>query len=370
MELNVEFERLSLGSRGMEESSSYSFVGFPIDPSVTEALCADGQTAAASSVAEQGISVERFFEECHDAGVKVFSEPDFDKGSFIGSGATMLVYKAVWRDRCQKVALKYFQAPLTSRYFDTKAQSDAHRRLLEASMLELRVLTAEPLKWHENIAKLLGVSWHLSGSTISPILVMELACEEHPTLANFMTTPRPTSVRLELIRDVLEGLSALHAMTIVHGDIKPENILIFSSPSSATGFSARLSDFGFCRPAADYKWGAGGTPYWNAPECLSGAPSALKTESLKNARDIYSFGLLICYILTGDVPFGCAATEDPTRLKLDDQATALISGSLQGASAPLPENLIGIVGRMVSLQPAARPLVDEIRTVLRYAATN
>ncbi|KAJ9419472.1 serine/threonine protein kinase [Fusarium oxysporum f. sp. lycopersici 4287] len=363
MEVNFEFERLSLGPRGMEESSSHSFVGFSIDPSVTEALCADGQAAAASSVAEQGISVESFFEECHDAGVEVFSESDFDKGPFIGSGATMLVYKAVWRDRCQKVALKYFQAPLTSRYVDPKAQSDVHRRLLEASMLEMRVLTAEAIKWHENIPKLLGVSWHRSGSTISPILIMELACEEHPTLAHFMKTPRPTSVRLELIRDVLEGLSALHAMTIVHGDIKPENILIFSS-SSATGFSARLSDFGFCRPAADYKWGAGGTPYWNAPECLSGAPSALKAESFKNARDIYSFGLLICYILTGDMPFGCAATEDPTRLKLDDQATALISGSLQGDSAPFPEGLIGIVGRMVSLQPADRPLVDEIRTVL------
>lgn len=195
-------------------------------------------------------------------------------------------------------------------------------------MLELRVLTDEYIKRHENIANLLGVSWHSSGHSICPILVMELACEEYRTLKEFLVLPTPVKMRLELLRDVLEGLSVLHHMAVVHGDIKPENVLIFKS-SSVIGLSARLSDFGFCRPTADYKWGAGGTPYWNAPECLPSAPGELKVEAYAKGRDLYSLGLLTCYVLTGEMPFGSANVEEITRLKLVDGVTALITGKLQ-----------------------------------------
>jgi len=195
-------------------------------------------------------------------------------------------------------------------------------------MLELRVLTDDYIRRHENVANLLGVSWHPSGTSICPILIMELACEEHPTLKELLVRPSPVSTRLELLRDVLEGLSAVHHIAVVHGDIKPENILIFKSPS-AIGFSARLSDFGFCRPTADYKWGAGGTPYWNAPECLPNAPANLKADAYAKGRDLYSLGLLVCHVLTGEMPFGSADFEDISRMKLDDRATGLVTAKLQ-----------------------------------------
>lgn len=195
-------------------------------------------------------------------------------------------------------------------------------------MLELRVLTDEFIKRHENIANLLGVSWHPRGDSICPILIMELACEEHPTLKEYLALSTPIKTRLELVRDVLEGLSALHHIAVVHGDIKPENILIFKS-SSAIGISARLSDFGFCRPTADYKFGAGGTPYWNAPECLPNAPADLKVEAYGEPRDVYSLGLLAFNAITRQMPFGSADAEKISELKMSDKVSALLTEMLQ-----------------------------------------
>jgi serine/threonine protein kinase len=191
-------------------------------------------------------------------------------------------------------------------------------------MLELQVLSYDHTKRHENIAELLAVSWNSRDGNIYPILVMELACEEHRTMAQLLSKPTPLTTRLELIRDVLEGLSALHGLSVVYGDIKPENVLIFRS-SSAAGITAKLSDFGFCKPSEQSQWEPGGTPYWNAPECLFGAPNELKADSYSNGRDIYTLGLLASYVITEDMPFGSLDIEKISELKLSDNVAQLIS---------------------------------------------
>lgn len=184
------------------------------------------------------------------------------------------------------------------------------------------------IKRHENIAKLLGVSWHSQESSIYPITIMELAHDEHPTLKELLMLQTPVKTRLELLRDVLEGLSALHEVAVVHGDIKPENVLIFKS-SVPIGLSGRLSDFGYCRPTADYKWEAGGTPYWNAPECLPGAPSELKSQAYAKTRDLYSLGLLACNIITRVRPFDSTDLGEVIKMKLGDEVAAVVSDILE-----------------------------------------
>jgi serine/threonine protein kinase len=242
-------------------------------------------------------------------------------------------------------------------------------------MLELRVLTEEHIKRHENIATLLGVSWHPSGESISPILVMELACEEHSTLKEFLRLKSTLQLRLELLRDVLEGLSALHNMEVIHGDIKPENVLLFRS-NCAAGLNARLSDFGFCRPNADYKYEAGGTPYWNAPECLPGAPDELRVEAFSKGRDIYSLGLLACHLITSKLPFENDNIADIIARKLQGKVTAEIAAKIGAetcnrsnerwvSNLDVLKDFANTVSTMVSLQPSQRPSIDAIRTLLR-----
>jgi serine/threonine protein kinase len=157
-------------------------------------------------------------------------------------------------------------------------------------------------------------------------MIMELACERHRTLAEVLTRPTAFTLRLELLRDVFEGLSVVHQLSVIYGDIKPENVLIFDSQDQKR-IVAKLSDFGFCQPRHDYEWEAGGTPYWNAPECLRSAPQDLRHFAKSNLRDIYTFGLLSIFLLTEESPFADfrGDSEKIARFKLEDRVSDLLS---------------------------------------------
>ncbi|KAG8917492.1 hypothetical protein FRC01_002410, partial [Tulasnella sp. 417] len=100
------------------------------------------------------------------------------------------------------------------------------------------------------------------------------------------------------VHDIARGLEHLHSRDprIVHGDIKPENVLINNQGD------ALLTDFGMATFLGEDDWYTpshhyGGTMQWMAPEILLG-------ESTERSRtgDVYSFGSLICYIMTGRKP--------------------------------------------------------------------
>ncbi len=88
-------------------------------------------------------------------------------------------------------------------------------------------------------------------------------------------------------RDLCEGLAASHQAGIVHGDLKPSNIMIDGRGR------ARIMDFGLSRLAGDSAGGTvAGTPAYMAPEQLAGAPPSF-------AADVYALGLIGYEIFTG-----------------------------------------------------------------------
>ncbi|KAL8848094.1 MAG: hypothetical protein Q9221_006851 [Calogaya cf. arnoldii] len=135
-------------------------------------------------------------------------------------------------------------------------------------------------------------------------LIVEFA--EHGTLAQVLSVEKNLDPHMKdlLCLDIARGLSALHRVGLVHGDIKAENILVCSSPDRK--YTAKISDFGFSIVAAtenNQVW-MGGTDPWRAPEIKLGSiqiDRAIKT-------DIYSFGLLAWVIvLNGGNPFDIIA---------------------------------------------------------------
>lgn len=78
-------------------------------------------------------------------------------------------------------------------------------------------------------------------------------------------------VRHHIALDVAAGVEALHSSEIIHGDIKPANVLIFRQDNPSVPFLAKLSDFGVCIDMSDHKIGARDyftTPKWVGPEAI------------------------------------------------------------------------------------------------------
>ncbi len=100
---------------------------------------------------------------------------------------------------------------------------------------------------------------------------------------------------LNLIAQILAGLDHAHQREIVHCDIKPENILLVAT---ATGWTARITDFGIARLSQELStdgFGNTGSPAYMAPERFYGQHSP--------ASDLYAVGILLFEVLTGYRPF-------------------------------------------------------------------
>ncbi|RWA06951.1 hypothetical protein EKO27_g8151 [Xylaria grammica] len=177
---------------------------------------------------------------------------------------------------------------------------------LVSFITELRVRTHAPLKEHPNIAQLRGVGWDFEDEEATiprPLLLEELAPQG--ALDNFWA--RWNFIRLkfksklDLARNVAEGIRAMHDCGIVHGDIKPENILIFPRKDADNEFVAKLTDFG--HSVFEYSHSPSlpaFTPRWCAPELLlnESGPNPMGFRDMK-LTDTYSYGLVVLSIMIG-----------------------------------------------------------------------
>ncbi|KGO76508.1 hypothetical protein PITC_087870 [Penicillium italicum] len=232
-----------------------------------------------------------------------------DQSIIVGLGASFTVFKraipaapaiyqTVYMDDWSMTIPRYQKSPAKQvvykvarvAFTETGAPTPATRHAMKAALMELYALKHEPLRQHPNIVDLLGLAWgsnYFDSSHRLPVLVVEYA--DHGSLADLQQRHDLTpSIRRRLALDIGIGLQMLHRCGIIHGDVKSENILIFSHPEKE--YIAKLSDFGFSMvgEAADVEVYVGGTRPWKAPEARSPVP-----KQFLRATDVYSYGLLL-----------------------------------------------------------------------------
>jgi serine/threonine protein kinase len=196
----------------------------------------------------------------------------------LGSGGMGAVYLARRADGQfdQTVALKVMAPHLAGEEF---ARSFRNERQLLAALA------------HPNIARLLDGGVASSGA---PYLVMEYV--DGQLWDRYCAERRlPLEARIGLFLQVCEAVEFAHRNLIIHGDLKPANILV-----TADG-AIKLLDFGTAKLVSDPEGKVTQfvlvTPRYASPEQLRG-------ERVNTLSDVFSLGVILYELLTGAWPFG------------------------------------------------------------------
>ncbi len=108
----------------------------------------------------------------------------------------------------------------------------------------------------------------------------------------------------EVIRQILEAISYLHANKVAHRDLKPENILLVSRTNDT---HVKITDFGLAKKIDDSSGGNlktfCGTPQYFAPEVLQRKNSVKGTGRYSIEADMWSVGVIMYVLLCGAFPF-------------------------------------------------------------------
>ncbi|WP_437654029.1 serine/threonine protein kinase [Sorangium sp. So ce1182] len=158
---------------------------------------------------------------------------------------------------------------------------------------------------HRNIVDVYDMAETDAGD---PFLVMQLLSGE--TLAELLLRRRRVEPEIGagIGRDVARGLAAAHELQIVHRDLKPSNIFLHRE-TGVEGWVVKVLDFGVAKNLSindglhTMPGGMVGSPLYMSPEQVKA------DKTIDHRTDIWTLGVVLFEMLTGERPFGGSATE-------------------------------------------------------------
>ena len=225
------------------------------------------------------------------------------------------------------------------------AAFERHHRRIQAALAEVSglggnlIITLDFFRWG---AKYYKVTEKVEVAGLEPAAVASL----------------PFQDQLVLLKTVAHSLRILHDRGIVHGDLKPSNVLI---KRTELGYTTKLIDF-------DNAYLAGeppppdeivGTMNYYSPELVGYIQETGTTAAeLTQKADIFALGLIYAEYLSGALP--------PFDAGRHQYAGVAVGGGevLRLSPGTLPAPVLELVDRMLVADPAARPTIADIHTTL------
>jgi serine/threonine-protein kinase len=166
----------------------------------------------------------------------------------------------------------------------------------------------------------------------------------------------PVDEARRIMGEAADALSAAHALSIIHRDIKPDNILL-EGPRGRV----MVTDFGIAKALSSTSGatltGAGvaiGTPAFMSPEQAAGE------REIDGRSDVYSLGVVTYQMLTGELPFTAPTVAGILMKQITEPAP-----DLRGRRPDVPEDLALAVSRCLEKDPENRwPSADALRRAL------
>ena len=158
-----------------------------------------------------------------------------------------------------------------------------------------------------------------------------------------------------LVRTVCHSVRILHDLKIVHGDLKPDNILL---KKTTGGYSGKLIDFDNSyfekRPPAEREEFVG-TPDYYSPEAddyVKDEDEEISGDTLTLKSDVFTLGIIFCEYFTGDkpiIPKDCRRVCDCVKKGKDFKF-----------AKKLPNKIDLTLRKMLSLNPSDRPSIKDV----------
>src|SRR5271170_132708 len=262
----------------------------------------------------------------------------------LGAGGMGQVYGA------EDTTLKRFVA--IKRMSPRANSTQAHRKRLLKEAQRSSALN------HPNVGAVYDVVEHAGELWV----VMEYI--EGETLRHRLKQPISTDEFFAIAAQCCEGLQAAHEKGIIHGDIKPENIML------TPGNRVKILDFGVARRAwnsnpndatksMETMTATGGTPAYMAPEVLLQKPD-------DGRSDFFSLGLVFYEMLGGAQPFQSDSLATTVARIVHEEPPSLKN---------VPGPLAGVISRTLAKDPNARyanaaNLLDDLRRVQQGGKPN
>ncbi len=208
--------------------------------------------------------------------------------------------------------------------------------LLEARARFFREAEVAALLTHADIVRILEVGEDRGVAFIAMQYLPGEDLSRH-TLASELL---PVPVVLRTLARVAAALAYAHEHGVVHRDMKPANVMLDRS----TG-SVKVTDFGIAHVADACRTRTGlvlGTPSFMSPEQLTG-------RRLDGRSDLYSVGVMLYQLLTGELPHGSDSMAELMRAIVNDPAP-----DVRLRRPKLPEALANVVALALEKRPEVR----------------
>uniref|UniRef100_A0A061RF11 Protein kinase domain-containing protein n=1 Tax=Tetraselmis sp. GSL018 TaxID=582737 RepID=A0A061RF11_9CHLO len=155
---------------------------------------------------------------------------------------------------------------------------------------------------------------------------------------------------LGMAADIIEGMVYLHNRGVVHGDIKPSNVLLKTSTVNGEQQAcAKISDFGtavLLHGRTEVTGYFAGTPSYMAPEVIA-------ESTVSKASDVYSFGILLFEMATAQRPY-------PERRSKEIMHGVVHNKLRPQITVDLPRQLIELISSCWADDPCQRPTFKDV----------
>ncbi len=264
----------------------------------------------------------------------------------LGRGAMGAVYLGTDPRTGKAVALKTMA--LTTEFDGAELEEARQRFFREAE-------TAGRLR-HPDIVSILDAGEHDGTAYVAMEYLTGHDLQPHTQPAQLLSVPEVVQIGIR----VADALAYAHSQGVVHRDVKPANVMV-----DLEADVVKVTDFGIACIADARRTRTGvvlGTPSFMSPEQLSG-------QRLDGRSDLYSLGVMLFQLLTGQLPHQNEAMARLLHAIVNEPAA-----DLRSVRPDLPDSLAQVVARLLSKQPEARhadgwQVANDLRAVVALGSS-